>query len=45
VATSDQAAASTANQLVLPSGSAYKVRGQVVARNASNGDMAGWDIS
>lgn len=43
-ATADGLAASTANQLVLRDNSAFKVRGEVVARDTVTGDTKEWDF-
>ena len=43
--TSDAAAASTTNQLVLLNSSAYQVEGQVIARQNTTGDCSAWKFS
>ena len=40
----DQAAASATNQIVLPDNSSFAFAGEMIARNAANGDTALWRI-
>lgn len=43
--TADNTAASAINQVLIPTNSAVKFRGDVVARNTANGDCATWSVS
>lgn len=43
--TADGTAASATNQVLIPTNSAIRFRGEVVARNISTGDCATWSIS
>lgn len=45
IATTDQAAAGTTNQIVLGAQGVFKIRGQVVAINAATADAVSFDIS
>lgn len=43
--TADNTAASAINQVLIPTNSAVKFRGDVVARNMANGECATWSVS